>query len=116
MYQFSQALGDTVKRARSTLGLTQSRVAEEAGTNSRTILNIENYKGNPKMKVLYPLIRFLKIDAREIFNPELQQENPSLEQLRLLISDCNEEEATALLPVVQAVLTALRSQKATEIK
>ena len=53
MYQFSQALGDTVKRARSTLGLTQSRVAEEA---------------------------------------------------------------TALLPVVQAVLTALRSQKATEIE
>ena len=116
MYQFSRALGDAVKRARSTLGLTQSQVADEAGTNSRTVLNIENYKGNPKMKVLYPLIRFLKIDAREIFNPELQQENPTIEQLRLLVSDCSEQEAATLIPVVQSVLSALRSQKSTEIE
>ncbi len=116
MYQFSHALGDAVKRARSTLGLTQSQVADETGTNTRTVLNIENYKGNPKMKVLYPLIRYLKIDAREIFNPELQQENPTIEQLRLLVADCNEDEAATLIPVVQSVLSALRSNKAAEIK
>ena len=68
------------------------------------------------MEVLYPLVRALKIDAREIFNPEMQRETPALRQLRLLIEDCSEEEAAAIIPVFKAVLTALRDKNATSIK
>ena len=68
------------------------------------------------MEVLYPLVRVLKIDAREIFNPEIRRESPALRQLRLLIEDCSEEEAAAIIPVFQSVLTALRDQSATPIK
>ena len=45
-----------------------------ADIDVRTVMNIENHKANPKMEVLYPLIRALRIDARTIFNPELQRE------------------------------------------
>lgn len=45
-YEFIRPLGDAVKRARSELGLTQNEVAERIGVDVRTILNIENYKGN----------------------------------------------------------------------
>ena len=82
----------------------------------RTVLNIENYKGNPKMEVLYPLIRALEIDAREIFSPEMQREAVALRQLRLLIEECSEEEAAAIIPIFKSVLTALRDQSATPIK
>lgn len=116
MPEYSRPLGDTIKRARGKLGLTQNEVADAADIDVRTVLNIENYKGNPKMEVLYPLVRVLKIDAREIFNPEMRREAPALRQLRLLIEDCSEEEAAAIIPVFQAVLSALRNQNATPIE
>ena len=99
MQEYSRSLGDVIKRARGKLGLTQNEVADAADIDVRTVLNIENYKGNPKMEVLYPLVRALKIDAREIFNPEIQRESPALRQLRLLIEECSEEEAEAIIPV-----------------
>lgn len=116
MPEYSRPLGDAIKRARGKLDLTQNEVADAADIDVRTVLNIENYKGNPKMEVLYPLVRVLKIDAREIFNPEMQRESPALRQLRLLIEECSEEEAAAIIPVFQSVLTALRDKNATPIE
>ena len=116
MPDFSHPLGDAVKRARGNLGLTQNEVADAADIDVRTVLNIENYKGNPKMEVLFPLVRALKIDAREIFNPEIQRESPALRHLRLLIEECSEGEAAAIIPIFRAVLNALRDQNATPIK
>lgn len=116
MQEYSRSLGDVIKRARGKLGLTQNEVADAADIDVRTVLNIENYKGNPKMEVLYPLVRALKIDAREIFNPEIQRESPALRQLRLLIEECSEEEPEAIIPVFRSVLTALRDQNATPIE
>ena len=97
MHEYSRPLGDAVKRARGKSGLTQNEVADMADVDVRTVLNIENYKGNPKMEVLYPLVRALKIDAREIFNPEIRRETPALRQLRVMIEECSEEEAAAII-------------------
>ena len=116
MSEYSRPLGDAIKRARGKLGLTQNEVADAVDVDVRTVLNIENYKGNPKMEVLFPLVRALKIDAREIFNPEIQRESPALRQLRLLVEECSEEEASSIIPVFQAVLNALRDQNATPIE
>ena len=109
MQEFSRPLGDAVKRARGELNLTQAQVAGKINRDTRTVMNIENYKGNPKMEVMYPLIRVLQIDPREIFNPEMGRESPSIRRLRFLIADCGEQEAATLIPVVEAVLSALRS-------
>ena len=68
------------------------------------------------MKVLYPLVRALKIDAREIFNPEMEREDPSISRLRLTIETCSEAEAAVLIPVVDAVLNALRSNQAVDVR
>ena len=115
MPEYSKPLGDVVKSARKRMDLTQNEVADSIDVDARTIINIENYKGNPKLEVLYPLIRSLKIDAREIFYPEMQRESPSLRQLRLLVEDCSEEEAAAIIPVLQSVVAALRDKPATTI-
>lgn len=111
----SRVLGDAVKQAREKAGLTQIQVGNGIGVDSRTILNIENYKGNPKLHILYPLIRFLKIDAREVFFPESKLDTPSLRHLRLLVDNCSEEEATALIPVFQAAIDMLRNRETNEL-
>ena len=115
MPDYSKTLGDVVKRTRKDLDLTQNEVADSIDVDVRTIINIENYKGNPKLEVLYPLVRSLKIDAREIFYPEMQRESPALRQLRLLVEDCSEEEAATIIPVLQSVISALRDKKAEPI-
>ena len=116
MQDYSRPLGDALKRARGESGYTQREVADKIGKDVRTVLNIENYKGNPKMEVLYPLIRALNIDAREVFYPELQRETPALRQLRLLVEECSEVEAADLIPVFQSVLSAMRTKDITDIK
>lgn len=112
MPEYSKILGDTVKQARKKMDLTQSEVADAVDVDVRTVMNIENYKGDPKMEVLFPLIRALKIDAREIFYPEMQRESPALRQLRIFVEDCSEEEAAALIPILQSVLSVLRDKNA----
>ncbi len=111
MPEYSKNLGDAVKKARSKTTLTQAQVAEKADIDNRTVLNIENNKGNPKLEVLYPLIRTLKIDLTEIFYPEVHRNSPSLNQLRILIEECTEE-AAAIIPVFESVLADLRDQNA----
>ena len=111
MQEYSRSLADAVKRARGELGLTQNQVANIAEIDERTVLNIENYKGNPKLEVLYPLLRALKIDAREIFNPEMQLDSPALRELRMLVEDCSEEDAAAIIPVFKAALKMARDQR-----
>lgn len=116
MQEFSRPLGDVVKRARGELNLTQSQVAGRIDKDTRTVMNIENYKGNPKLEVLFPLVRVLKIDPREIFHPEMQRESPAIRQLRFLIEDCSEQEAATLIPVIESVLSALRTARPTQIE
>ena len=109
MQEFSQPLGDAVKKARGELGLTQNQVADQIDVDVRTVMNIENYKGNPKMEILFPLIRALKIDSREIFHPEIRLDNPAVSKLNLLIEQCSEDEAAALIPIIESILSALRT-------
>lgn len=109
MNNYVQAVGDAFKKARAEQCLTLEAVAERSGVDVRTVINIEQYRGNPKLEKLYPLVRTLRIDAREIFNPEMQRESPAIRQLRFLIEECSEQEATTLIPVIEAVLNALRS-------
>ena len=97
-YEFTRPLGDAIKVARGESGLTQNEVADRAGMDVRTVLNIKNYRGNPKMQVIYPLVRTLKRDPRDIFYPELKRESPAIRRLRLLLSDCTEQEALACAP------------------
>ena len=115
MQDYSRPLGDALKRARGESGYTQRQVADKIGKDVRTVLNIENYKGNPKLEVLYPLIRAMNIDAREVFYPELERESPAIRQLRLMIEKCSEDEAAALIPVLESVLSAMLNKAGTNI-
>lgn len=110
MHNHMQVLGEVVRTARLKLDLTQNEVAEQIGVDSRTVLNIENQKGNPKMEVLYPLIRTLRIDPTAIFYPERQHESQALSELKFMLAQCSEEEILALIPICETILTVLRAK------
>ena len=107
MAEYSRILGDTVKRARLSLKLTQKRLAEQINVDERTIMNIEKGTSNPTLDVLYPLFQVLKIDSREIFNAKLPRESEAQYQLCVLAENCTEEGATVLIPVIESIKNAL---------
>lgn len=116
MHDYSRSLGVAVRKARNELGLTQVKLAEMTGIDSRTIINIEGCEGNPMLENLYPLIRVLKIDPWEVFYPELQQRDAAFRQLQLLLKECSDEEIASLLPICQATLSVLKSKGAIQIE
>lgn len=116
MQEYVQSLGDSVKHARIRAGMTQKEVADAIHIDDRTVLNIENYKGNPKMEILFPLIRLLHIDPNEIFYPETCHGSSELHELLLLTESCTALEATALIPIIKSVLAVLRSDSTLPIK
>ena len=109
MPEYSRPLGDTVRHARTQQGLTKKQLADKISVDERTITSIETYKANTTIAVLYPLLRTLNIDPREVFNPEKEIESTVHYQLRFLLDNCTEREAATLLSVCDAVLSALRS-------
>ena len=116
MNECSYTLGNAVRKARAKLDLTQGEVAEIANVDPRTVLNIENNRGNPKLEVLNSLIQALNIDAREIFNPGIQRESAELFKLRSLIDSCSDEEAAILIPCIESMLSVMRNKSAMTIE
>jgi len=115
MYDPMQLLGKAVKKARLERGLTQSDVAERIDVDVRTVLKIENQKGNPKMEILFPLIRELRIDVNGVFYPELHEETTAMAQFQRFVSQCTEDEILSILPICEAVLSVLRAQDFTSL-
>lgn len=115
MHDYSRSLGVAVRKARKELGLTQVKLAEMTGIDSRTIIKIEGCEGNPMLENLYPLIRTLKIDPWEVFYPELKQRDEAFRQLQLLLIGCSEEEIKKILPICQAARSALKSKETIQI-
>ena len=109
MQEYAYTLGNAVKQARLGLKLTQLEVADRIQADERTILNIEHYKGNPKLEILWPLLRTLGIDANVVFYPEKALSSTDMVRLQMLLADCSEDELQLLLPICKSVLDAFRS-------
>lgn len=67
MLDWAVVLGDLIRERRHQLGLPHAQVAEKAGIDEQTVRKIGNYNGNPKMEVLFPLVRSLQLDTQSVF-------------------------------------------------
>ena len=110
MHDYVKTLGTVIRKAREEQGLSQASLAEKLGIDVRTIINIENFRGNPKFEVLYPLITTLRIPADRIFYPGSDAIGDAKQQLFWELYNCSESEARAILPAVRYITELLRGQ------
>ena len=47
MHDYVKTLGTVIRKAREEQGMSQASLAEKLGIDVRTIINIENFRGNP---------------------------------------------------------------------
>ena len=96
--------GQTIKDARLAAGMTQDALAEQIGVTTRYIMAIENENKQPRMKVLFKLIRALKISADTIFYPEIQHADKKKEHIIHMIQLCDERDLQVVTATVKALL------------
>lgn len=116
MQEYQKKLGEVVLSARKTQKVTQEDLSARLGIDPRTLTAIENYRGNPKFNILFPLIRELNINPEEIFYYDKPVDNPRYEQMKLLLSDCSDQELDALFTICSTVLSMMRSENKIKIK
>lgn len=116
MQEYVHTLGNIVRQERMKAGLTQDELAERVGIDPRTILKIENHRGNPKMEVLYPLIRALNIDANQVFYPDIHKDSTALKQFQFFLSQCSPEEIQSMHQICRTVLSVLKSNSTIDIQ
>ena len=117
MNEFVKPLAEAVKRERGKLGLTQEQAAALAHTDVTNIIKMENVKrnANPELATLWGVVRALNIDPHEIFYPGVLRDSPNMRLLQQIISDCTDEEAEALIPVVRELLQFMRKNGKTTV-
>lgn len=104
MEELLNTFGETIKDARQAANLTQEELAEQAGITTRYIMAIENENKQPSMKVLFKLIRALKISADTIFYPEIQHADKKKEHLIHMIHLCDERDLQIAAATIKALL------------
>ena len=104
MYSYQRILGDCVKTARQKIGMTQLQLAEQIHSNKRTIIDIEKYRGNPKLETLFDLLTFLEIDPYMIFYPKPPTRSEAMSQMKLLLQHYSEERIKRLIPICKSIL------------
>lgn len=98
------SFGQTIKNAQHDTALTQDALTEQIGVTTRYIMAIENENKHPSIKVLYKIIRILKISADTIFYPEIQHTDREKEHLIHMIQMCDEKEFKMAVATVKALL------------
>ncbi len=104
-------LARAVREARHQLGWTQEKLAEEANVDARTVIKIEQGKGNPMFNSLYSLVRALRLDPKQLFYHEECSSSPVAAHLQEYVSFLSEDEARLVMNLVQIVISATRGEK-----
>ena len=108
-------LAKAIRGARNQLGWTQEKLAEEADIDVRTVIKIEQGKGNPMFNSLYSLIRAFRLDARQLFYYEQFSSAPTAAHLQEFVSTLSEDEAQKVMSIVQIVVSAMRGEKGNDL-
>ena len=110
-------LMDTVKkklgymvRREEKRGLSQSRLAEQAGVSTRTISDIETCNGNPELATLIPIAQFLNISIDAAVQDERKEPDTTTYQIMKELQNCSEDERQIALRTLRGLLSALKEK------
>lgn len=106
MLYTTDKLGKVIKTSRLKMGLTRDQLAEKIGISPRYLMSIEHEGKKTSYDVLFQLVRYLTINANDIFFPEsIVDTNEERKLLEQMIKLCDKHEITVISATAQALLT-----------
>lgn len=109
MQDARENLGRVIRSFRQQMDHTQDSLAERLDIQSRTVLEIENGRGNPQFDILYSMIRLLHIPADDIFYFDRKPLSDESAQFFRKLSAFSDKEQKLALAAACAVLEQLGS-------
>lgn len=102
-------LGYMVRSERERRGLSQSRLAEQAGVSTRTISDIETCNGNPELATLIPLTQYLRISIDSVVQED--EADTTTYQIMKELQTCSEDDRQIALRTLRELLSALKEKE-----
>lgn len=111
MLYTADKLGEIIKTSRLKMGLTRDQLSEKIGISPRYLMSIEHEGKKPSYDVLFQLIRYLTINANDIFFPEsIADTNEERKLLDQMIKLCDKYEINVILATAKALLSKRRNR------
>lgn len=99
--------GERLRALRVARGLSQEQLALHAGITPTYLGMLERNIKNPTLKVIEQLCQSLNISLNNFFldcQPETTPNDPSIQQIISLLTNCTEKERRLLLQIIKDVL------------
>lgn len=104
-------VGNRIKQARKSRGISQVELAGKLDISVSHLSNIENGKSTVGLDIFIDIIDALNISADWLLDNENDSSKRISEQAMQLFADCTESEIQTLLNVAREVKNSLRNQK-----
>ena len=96
-YDF-KALGQAIKAARTTAGMTREQLGEKLHLAPRHIVSIENEGQHPGLQIFYELVTYFNISVDQFFFESKPERSTLRRQIDGLIDSISEND----LPIIEA--------------
>lgn len=103
-YQPKQ-FGIILKNERKSRNLTQAELAEILDISLPYIKDLERFRNNPSYEMFERIIRYFNLSADAIIYPEKDLPDGTYQQLRRLLTRCNEKQLRVILATAEALLS-----------
>ena len=107
MHNKPETLGCIIKAARESAGITIEALADKANITERYLYRIENEGKKPSFDVLHKLVRELNISGDSIFYPEKPSKDSEVENLRPMLSACDERSPQVVKATAKALINTV---------
>lgn len=98
------ALGETIKNARTALGISSGELAERLGIGKGYLLRLENSQNKPSFDLLVRIIRELNIQSDLIFYPEKPLKDAQMKELIHILENCDDFSLAVIRAAMKAAL------------
>jgi len=111
-YDF-KAIGQAIKVARESKGITREQLAEQLDLPARYIMSIENKGQHPSLQVFYELITMFDISVDEYLFPDKPMERSTrCRQLDGLLDSLDEKDLIVLEATAQGIVKTKAAEEA----
>ncbi|MEZ8297349.1 helix-turn-helix domain-containing protein [Vibrio splendidus] len=105
-------LNENIKRLREEKGVTQLDMAQAVGTSTKTVMNWESGKTEPKASELVTIAKRLGVSVNEVLGQKESAQKKLLEKISSAIDGFNQSEIDSLSIMIEGLYLRNQSNKA----
>ncbi|MFA7137445.1 MAG: helix-turn-helix transcriptional regulator [Bacteroidales bacterium] len=112
-YDF-KALGQAIKDARNSKGMSRNQLADKMNIAPRYIASIENSGQHPSLQIFYELVTLLDVSVDQFFFPNKEADKSTQRrQLESLLDEMDNKDLTIMTATAKGIQEA-KSERRTE--